>query len=64
VLGGGIMHTTPENEAGILNLIARGEISPLIASILPVERAAEAHQRLANNEVVGKLVLVHETEDA
>jgi NADPH:quinone reductase-like Zn-dependent oxidoreductase len=59
VLGGGIMHTTPENEADILNLVATGEIKSLIDSILPVERAAEAHQRLANNEVVGKIVLVH-----
>lgn len=59
VLGGGVMHTTPENEAGILNLVARGQIQPLIADILPIERAAEAHRRLANNEIVGKIVLVH-----
>jgi NADPH:quinone reductase-like Zn-dependent oxidoreductase len=64
VLGGGLMHTTLENEAGILNLIATQQINPLIDSILPVERAAEAHQRLADNEVVGKIVLVHGEENS
>jgi NADPH:quinone reductase-like Zn-dependent oxidoreductase len=63
VLGGGVMHTTPENEAGIQNLIATQQINPLIAGILSVERAAEAHQMLANNEVVGKIVLVHGAEN-
>jgi NADPH:quinone reductase-like Zn-dependent oxidoreductase len=64
VLGGGLMRTTPENEAGIQNLIATQRINPLIDTILPVERAAEAHQRLADNEVVGKIVLVHEEENS
>jgi NADPH:quinone reductase-like Zn-dependent oxidoreductase len=59
VLGGGLMHTTPENEAGILDLVATRQITPLISDVLPVEQAALAHHRLANNEVVGKIVLVH-----
>lgn len=60
VLGGGIMHTTPENEWQVLNLIARKTIQPLISEVLPVEQAALAHHRLADSEVVGKIVLVHE----
>lgn len=59
VLGGGLMHTTPENEEMILNMVAKKTIQPLIAEVLPVERAAEAHRKLANQEVVGKIVLVH-----
>ena len=60
VLGGGLMHTTPANEEGILKLIAQKTVQPLIAEILPVEQAAEAHRKLANHEVAGKIVLVHE----
>jgi NADPH:quinone reductase-like Zn-dependent oxidoreductase len=63
VLGGGVMHTTRENEAGILSLVASQQIKPLIDAVLPVERAAEAHQRLANNQAVGKIVLVHGEEN-
>ncbi len=59
VLGAGIMHTTPENETHILHLVAKKKITPLIHEVLPVERAAEAHRKLANQEVVGKIVLVH-----
>jgi len=59
VQGGGMMHTTPENEAHMLHLIASKTIQPLISEILPVEQAAEAHRKLANNEVIGKIVLVH-----
>jgi NADPH:quinone reductase-like Zn-dependent oxidoreductase len=59
VLGGGLMHTTPANEEKILQLVARRVITPQIAAMLPVEQAAEAHRRLANYAVVGKIVLVH-----
>ncbi len=59
VLGGGLMHTTPENEAQILKLIAQKAITPLIHKVLPVEQAAEAHRMLAKQEVMGKIVLVH-----
>ena len=59
VVGAGIMHTTPENEAHILQLIDQQTITPLIHEVLPVERAAEAHRKLANQEVVGKIVLTH-----
>lgn len=59
VIGAGIMHTTPENETHILHLVAKKKITPLIHEVLPVEQAAEAHRKLANQEVVGKIVLVH-----
>lgn len=58
VLGGGLMHTTPENEAHILQLVAQKTITPLIHKVLPVEQAAEAHRMLAKQEVLGKIVLV------
>ena len=60
VLGGGMMHTTPENEGQVLKLIAEKAIAPLIHEVLPVSQAAEGHKKLAANEVVGKIVLVHE----
>jgi len=59
VLGGGLMHTTPANEEHILKLVASKVIQPQISAILPVEQAAEAHRRLANHEIIGKIVLVH-----
>lgn len=59
VVGPGIMHTTPENEGQILKMVAQQTIIPLIHEVLPVEKAAEAHRKLANQEVVGKIVLVH-----
>lgn len=59
VLGGGLMHTTPANEEHILKLVASKVIQPQISAILPVEQAAEAHRKLANHEIIGKIVLVH-----
>ena len=59
VLGGGLMHTTPANEEHVLKLVASKTIQPQISAVMPVEQAAEAHRKLANHEVVGKIVLVH-----
>src|SRR5579875_3117611 len=59
VLGGGLMHTTPENEEHILNLVAKKTVQPLISEILPVEQAAEAHRKLEAHQIIGKIVLVH-----
>jgi NADPH:quinone reductase-like Zn-dependent oxidoreductase len=61
VIGGGTMHTTTTNEGQILKLIAEKAIQPLIAEVLPVEQAAEAHKKLASHDIVGKIVLVHES---
>ncbi|HEY0752629.1 MAG TPA: zinc-binding dehydrogenase [Ktedonobacteraceae bacterium] len=60
VLGGGLMHTTPANEEHMLKLVARKIIQPQISAIMPVEQAAEAHRKLANHEIIGKIVLMHE----
>lgn len=60
VVGGGLMHTTPANEEHVLQLVAQRVIQPQIAAIMPVTQAAEAHRKLANHEIVGKIVLVHE----
>lgn len=59
VLGPGLMHTTPANEEHVLGLVAKKIVQPAIADVLPIEQAAEAHRRLANHEVIGKIVLVH-----
>src|SRR5579883_1507001 len=61
VLGPGLMHTTPANEEHVLGLVAKKIVQPVIADVLPVEQAAEAHRRLADHEAVGKIVLVHGT---
>jgi hypothetical protein len=48
------MHTIPENEASILDLIAMGEINPLIAPILSMKRdgasASEAGKQRGRGE--------------
>ncbi len=59
VIGGGMVHTSVENEEKFLTLIAEKAITPLIARTLPVEQAAEAHQALASREPQGKVVLTH-----
>jgi len=59
VLGGGVRHTSVENEEKFLQLIAEKRIDPLIAQTLSVEQAAEAHRILAKGEPQGKIVLTH-----
>ena len=59
VIGPGLMHTTPANEEHMLRLVASKTVQPLISEILPAAQAAEAHRKMANYEVVGKIVLVH-----
>lgn len=41
----------------IAHLVAQGDVRPRVASILPLEQAAEAHRRLEAGGVGGKLVL-------
>ncbi|GLY96758.1 alcohol dehydrogenase [Actinoplanes sp. NBRC 103695] len=43
--------------AGLVGMLARGEIAPEV-TVLPLAEAAEAHRRLENRLVTGKLVLV------
>jgi NADPH:quinone reductase-like Zn-dependent oxidoreductase len=59
IIGGGLVHTSTENEQLILEMIAAHAVTPVIAETLPVERAAEAHRRLAAGQMLGKIVLVH-----
>ncbi len=59
ILGGGIMHTLPENERQVLDMVAQKTIVPLISEVLPIEQAGEAHRKLEDHEVTGKIVLVH-----
>jgi NADPH:quinone reductase len=44
--------------AAALDLIAAGEIRPLIGQVVPLERAAEAHAAIAARRVPGKTLLV------
>jgi NADPH:quinone reductase-like Zn-dependent oxidoreductase len=60
VLGPGLMHTTPANEEHVLGLVAKKIVRPVIADVLPIAQAAEAHHKLAAHEVIGKIVLTHE----
>jgi NADPH:quinone reductase-like Zn-dependent oxidoreductase len=41
----------------VLELFKRGLLKPVIDCVMPLERAAEAHQRLENREQFGKVVL-------
>jgi NADPH:quinone reductase-like Zn-dependent oxidoreductase len=59
VIGGGMLRTSRENEEHILQLIADKSIQPVIARIMPIQDAAEAHRILASGEAIGKIVLVH-----
>ena len=59
VTGGGLLHTSPQNEERILHLIAEKAVTPVIARSMPVEQAAEAHRILASGEPIGKIALLH-----
>ena len=59
ILGGGVLHTTPENEQRILQLVAEKAVQPLIYRVLPIEDAAQAHSLVASGEPTGKVVLLH-----
>ncbi|MBA2396457.1 MAG: zinc-binding dehydrogenase [Ktedonobacteraceae bacterium] len=59
VIGGGLLHTTPQNMQQALQLVAEKVITPMIARTFPVEQAAEAHRLLASGEPQGKIVLIH-----
>jgi NADPH:quinone reductase len=46
-----------ELEEHVWPLLARGEVRPIIHSILPLSQASEAHRLLEAGEVIGKVVL-------
>ncbi len=41
----------------VMALVLRGELKPVIDTVMPLEQAREAHQRLASGEQFGKIVL-------
>jgi putative PIG3 family NAD(P)H quinone oxidoreductase len=41
----------------VVPLIASGALCPVVEAVLPLERAAEAHERMAKGDLFGKLVL-------
>ena len=43
--------------ATVLKLIASGRLRPIVDSVFPLDRIAEAHRRLAGREAFGKIVL-------
>ena len=59
VIGGGLLHTSPENEEKLLKLVAQKAVNPVIARTLSVEQAAEGHRILESGDQVGKIVLAH-----
>jgi NADPH:quinone reductase-like Zn-dependent oxidoreductase len=58
--GVGNPQATPEQFAEIVRLVADGRIRLPIEAVYPVERIAEAYDRLAGGHVRGKLVVVPE----
>jgi NADPH:quinone reductase-like Zn-dependent oxidoreductase len=47
-----------EDLTALLDLLAKGELRPLVAARLPLEEAAHAHEQVEQAKVEGKLVLV------
>lgn len=42
----------------VMRLVFDGELEPVIDTVLPLDRAAEAHERLERGDVLGKVVLM------
>ncbi len=59
VVGGGSLRAAPADEQHILNLIAEKALTPVIAQVLSITQAAEAHRLLASGEPQGKIILRH-----
>jgi NADPH:quinone reductase-like Zn-dependent oxidoreductase len=41
----------------LLGLVAEGKVRPIVDSSFPLERAADAHARMASRKAFGKIVL-------
>ncbi|TPW77777.1 zinc-binding dehydrogenase [Schumannella soli] len=50
--------TLADERARLLAAAVRGELTPVVQEVLPLERAAEAHRRMDAGEVFGRFVLV------
>jgi acryloyl-coenzyme A reductase len=46
-----------------LRLIAKGDVNPVIASVLPIERLAEAHRMVESARGIGRVVVTHSHRD-
>jgi NADPH:quinone reductase-like Zn-dependent oxidoreductase len=53
----GAYATTPAELQTALELTASGQLVPVVTEVLPLAAAADAHARLENREVAGRLVL-------
>jgi NADPH:quinone reductase-like Zn-dependent oxidoreductase len=53
----GSFSSTQSNFRTVLELVSQGELAPVLDSVLPLSEAAEAHHRLENRQVFGKIVL-------
>jgi NADPH:quinone reductase len=47
-------------ERDVLPLFAAGRLRPVVDTVMPMERVADAHRRMESNETVGKVVLTWE----
>jgi NADPH:quinone reductase-like Zn-dependent oxidoreductase len=65
ITGSGLRPQTIERKAGIARnleervwpLISSGAIRPVIDSVYPLEKAAEAHRRMESSQHIGKIML-------
>jgi NADPH:quinone reductase-like Zn-dependent oxidoreductase len=46
-----------EDLAKVLQLFQEGKITPVIAEVLPLDRATAAHELIENSSISGKIVL-------
>jgi tumor protein p53-inducible protein 3 len=66
IMGSTVRSRSPEQKAKLvadfrrnaLPRFATGKLRPVVGRTIPLERAGEAHEAMARNEVVGKIVLV------
>ena len=54
---GGTSGCTREDLADVLSWVAEGKLAPVLADTLPLEQAPDAHRRLEQRKVTGRLVL-------
>lgn len=56
----GSAHATLEDLKSVIDLVARGKISPEIAEFMPVEEASRAHRVMEERTTSGRVVLMHD----
>jgi len=47
----------PQDQLALLDMVARGELDPVVHAVRPLERTGESIQELADRKVVGKVVI-------